>query len=111
KLLDNNENYLIHVGKTIIHTGNTTGEQILGLNSYLNGIIKDSKTIMPVYNNETINLKLSIDKNNIAYFFLNDIEQSRINLTTELRDRLILMAWGDGHEYSVDISDIEVSSL
>jgi hypothetical protein len=101
-ILNNENNGLFHIG-------NGKGEDKLYITCYKNGIKDGSDIFCGSFSSGTsIKLDLKINNNNNLEFNVNGQKYYQALIKTEYRERLILMAWGDGNEYEMIVKDIEV---
>jgi hypothetical protein len=103
-ILTNENNGLFHIGKEI-------NDNKIHMTCYKNGIIDGTGIFCGNYSSgEIIKLELKIDNGNNLDFFVNSKKLYRSVIKTEYRERLVLMAWGDGNEYEMIIKDIEITT-
>ncbi|MCU0472968.1 MAG: hypothetical protein MUC93_06330 [Bacteroidales bacterium] len=103
-ILTNENNGLFHIGKA------KTDDKIF-MTSYKNGVQDGTGIFCGNYqNNNPIKLEIKIDKINNLEFFVNGKKYYNTIIKTEYRERLVLMAWGDGNEYEMITNDIEVTT-
>ncbi len=79
--------------------------------SYKNGIQDGTDIYSGDYIADTpIKVELRISPKNFLEFLVNEQSYYQTYVKTEYRERLILMAWGDGNEYEMEITNIQVST-
>ncbi|MCF8378435.1 MAG: hypothetical protein K9H49_02590 [Bacteroidales bacterium] len=104
-ILNDDNNILVHIGKQI-------NDDRICYTSYLNGhkVIKDAFAIKSKSDKE-IKLELEVDNKNKLMFKINDNQFYSTPINSFIRERLILLAWGDGFEYNLKIKDIELNTI
>ncbi len=104
QILTKENNGLFHIGKEV-------KDEKMYITCYKNGIGDTNGIYAGNYIlGQPIKLELKIDHSNILEFFVDGILYYSTGIKTEYRERLVLMAWGDGNEYEIDVNDIEVAS-
>jgi hypothetical protein len=100
----NDKGFMFHVGKasgeTKIYTTIYSGF------NQVNGDFDSGN-----YNGHSIRLKLDIKDKNIASFIVNGKTIQEIPIQAEARERVCLMAWGDGIEYNMYARNIIVEVI
>jgi len=116
KLLDKNAHtfgtngILTNENNGLFHIGNGSGDNRLLTTCYKNGVQDGTDIFSGNFSiDEIIKLELKIDDNNNFELFINGHKYYQTVIRTEYRERLVLMAWGDGHDYEMSISEIEVT--
>lgn len=104
-ILHFDNNFLIHIGKQV-------NDNKICYTAYKNGgnIIK-SEYAVDYNNNTAIKIGLSIDRNNKLIFKINNTIFYTTTINPLLRERLILMAWGDRNEYEMKIDNIKIQTI
>lgn len=117
KLLDKNAHtfgtngILTTENNGLFHIGNRSGGNELYTTCYKNGV-QDGTDIFSgnFSSSDTIKLELKIDSGNNLEFFINGQKYYQTVIKTEYRERLVLMAWGDGNEYEMTVADTEATT-
>lgn len=103
-ILTNENNGLFHIGKAI-------NDNKIYTTCYKNGVSDGTGNFLGNYSSgDIIKLELKIDNRNKLVFFVNGKKAHQTIIKTEYRERLVLMAWGDGNEYEMIIKEIEVTT-
>jgi hypothetical protein len=96
------KNYIIHIGKDI-HLPDVF------ITLYLNGRrVQDNKPIFKFKKNRWISIKMNIDKENILKFYLNSNLCYETVIDPDIKQRLIMYAWGDEHKIEILVDEIEI---
>lgn len=101
-ILTRGDNILYHIGRNF-HSN------MLFTTLYNNGIRTRENKELFEYNNDGIKLIIEKDKNDMGYFFVNDILDEQLLLGRDLGDRILLLMWGDHNEYHGKITDINIT--
>ncbi|MBP6977618.1 MAG: hypothetical protein KBB71_04820 [Lentimicrobiaceae bacterium] len=98
--LDNN--FVIHIGKNFL-------SDVIKYTIYRNGIRQrpSGDTEAKPSNNRMI-VELFIDNEDILYLLLNGSEVSKSLINKEIREKVYLLAWGDGNEFQIRVENIEI---
>lgn len=116
KLLDRNASVFSSVGLVntnenngLFHISKEIGDYKLFSCVYKDGVL-EANPQFAVYHvqDELIKLELKIEQNNELVLKINDVKCYQSTIKTQYRERLILMAWGDGNNYELEVSDIDV---
>ncbi len=117
KLLDKNAHtfgtngILTNENNGLFHIGNGNGGDKLYITCYKNGFQDGSEIFSGNFSSgDTIKLELKIDNSNNLEFYVNGQKYYQTVIKTEYRERLVLMAWGDGNEYDMIVKDIDATT-
>lgn len=98
------KNFLIHLGKDM-------NSSDVYLTTYLCGKMEDwNKSLLKFQKNEWITVKLDIDKNNKLKFYVQGELVYEAIIDSNMRQRLIMLAWGDNYKVKILVNDIEVNA-
>jgi hypothetical protein len=104
-ILNSDNNFLVHVVKEI------NDNRIL-LTAYKNGIgILGNHYVTNYTLNNILKIALTVDKNNKLSFLVDNKETYSFEINPVLRERVCLMAWGDGYEYDMEINNIKFETI
>jgi len=97
-----NSNLIVHIGKNF----NTTD---LFITTYTNGIRSEKDLIIDTYDrNKSLPITLSVNTNNILEFIVNNKKAHQARIPADIKDRLLIMAWGDEHEFKMEFNQIHL---
>lgn len=112
KLVDPNGSILpLRNGNSLLfHLGSTSSDDEYGFTAYLNGeLIVNLNKINRYPPSKSLTIKLEINHNNFLRVYVNGSLEFKPAWHLEhpdIREKVVLIAWGDENEYSVDFKNI-----
>lgn len=111
KLVDPNETILPlrNNNSLLFHLGSSLSNNEYGYTAYLNGNhIKELNKTKKYPNNKLLFVRLEIDHNNFLSVYVNNSLEFKPSwrLKPSIREKVVLIAWGDSKDFSVDIKNI-----
>jgi hypothetical protein len=106
-----NDDGILTDGSFFIHIGKEKNDSKIYV-TYYHGMLKGISTLAAgeFKQGKEINLVLEIEEETKMRFFVNRIMIYEAIINPELRDRLALMAWGDGNEFRLTAKDITLNT-
>jgi hypothetical protein len=93
----------------VVHIGKNTGSNALSLTSYHNGLRQGSnKAILDYSLPREVRIEFSVGDDNVCRLVVDRHEVYQLHISPAIKKRLMIVAWGDEHEYEVHFKDIRL---
>lgn len=94
----------------VVHIGKNVRSSDLFVTSYYNGIRRaPDKTICKYQGNRTLAVKFSVNDQNVAVLSMEGQIVFESYVSADIKHRLLMMAWGDEHEFTISFRNITLS--
>lgn len=91
-----------HDNNIVVHIGKNTSSPTLFVTSYFNGVRQATNTTISDFGvSRELPIELSIDSDNVVRLKVESVNVYEAHANPEIRSRLLILAWGDEHEYVI----------
>jgi len=96
----------------VVHLGKNADNAELFVTIYVNGVRMGlNKPFLDYSTSKELNVEIKVNSDNLFELIVDNNKQCEIYISQEIKRRILLLAWGDEHEYKIIFKEIRIELL